>query len=121
MGTIGTKSFLVFPGNQYGKSFRPIIEGSIAESKTETIVNIRMNLFSYIVEFMIAWLTMCLLFCIVTIISAILTERISFGNFVPLLMLCGGYALMHIGFRFGVKKTRKKLDPIISFRNSLVK
>jgi hypothetical protein len=114
IGIINMADFRLIPGIIYGKSFRPVITGSISEHKGKCIINIKMQLMEYVVTFIIIWISFSVVFIALPLI---LGPKFSFIMLTPVIMLIYGYLIMYFGFRYGAKKARKKLTQILETDN----
>lgn len=115
VGTFTDDGFWLIHGNSYERnSSRPEIHGRVTDTGNGCTVAVRMTPQLFVSIFMGVWLSFCgLVLCIwiCTVISG--QTPLSFGVFVPLLMLIFGFGMFHGGFWYAAKKARLKLMALL--------
>lgn len=105
--------FIIKPVINYQNSFIPEIKLSFADFEDSLIINIKMNLLTYVSAFMYVWLGFCVIFELI-FIANIANRGFSLLDFIPAVMFAFGCWLMHFAFGLEANKAEKRLIDLLS-------
>lgn len=93
----------------YRNSFIPIIQGIVAQDRQGTKITVKMQLHKLVFGFIVVWLIMVSTIGVGFIGATGPDGKISFLNFIPVLMLVFVYAMTMGGFKYESIKSKKYL------------
>jgi len=118
MGEINGNTFQICRSIQYRNSFLPLISGEITTYLGKTLINIKMRPEKFVLVFMIFWLGIVGIVCLVIIGAAIidfnriLTKGIPAPASIPFVMFLFGCLLTHFAFKLEANKSKKFLEEL---------
>ncbi|NRS87568.1 hypothetical protein HNQ02_000475 [Flavobacterium sp. 7E] len=117
IGKIDNNSFEIKRAINYRNSFLPKINGEIHNDSSGSRINVTMNVVVMVKVFMLIWLSVVIVGCLVTTYIIIFNNGLnSEGGFfmlIPYFMLLIGVIMISFGFKIESKKSIKDLEEML--------
>jgi len=113
-GQIEFRSFRLMRWIFYNNSFNPVIKGTVTDDRNGTVIDVEQSLHITSKIFMLVWFAFSTFALLVTLASVYLgMENGKRGLAISIIMLCGGMALIRVGFWLEARKTKGVLEDLL--------
>lgn len=113
-GTVSDREFRITRDIRYRNSFLPVVRGLIEDTPDGARVEVSMRLHPAVFGFMLLWFGFLTSTLVLIVVIAAVEQTFSPFFLVPLGMFAFGYALMTGGFRLESRRSRERLEAILS-------
>jgi hypothetical protein len=113
-GTVSDRVFRITRVIDYRNSFLPVVRGRIEDAPAGARVEVSMRLHPAVFGFMLFWFGFLTIILVVIVAIAAIEQTFSPFFVVPLGMFAFGYALTTGGFKVESRRSRERLEEILS-------
>jgi hypothetical protein len=114
-GELFENSFIMIRNILYRNSFIPIIKGKIFQENGNTIIDIFMRMYLFVIIFMGLWLGIPLILLFTNLFDLIINHNGSLlTSFSPMIFFIFGYIIMMAGFNYEYIKAQKILKELLN-------